>query len=121
MTLWLVKRCAVFGLMGAIGLFNVGCGQTGDDAASESATDTSHVDGAETSHAGWWCVEHGLPEEDCSMCSSRAADKFKAKGDWCEEHSRAESQCFICDPTREAKFAALYEAKFGEKPPKPTE
>jgi cobalt-zinc-cadmium efflux system membrane fusion protein len=55
------------------------------------------------------------------MCSAKAADDFKAKDDWCDEHNRAESQCFICDPSRAEKFAALYEAKFGEKPPKPTE
>ena len=70
---------------------------------------------------GYWCVEHGIPEEACSMCSSKAADDFKAKGDWCEEHSRAESQCFKCDPSRAEKYAKLYEAKFGHAPPQPTE
>jgi hypothetical protein len=55
------------------------------------------------------------------MCSAKAADACKSKGDWCDEHNRAESQCFKCDPSRAEKFAALYEAKFGEEPPKPTE
>jgi hypothetical protein len=55
------------------------------------------------------------------MCSAQAAAKFKEKDDWCEEHSRAESQCFICDPSRAEKFAKLYEAKYGEQPPKRTE
>ncbi len=50
------------------------------------------------------------------MCG--AAEKYKAKGDWCAEHNRAESQCFKCDPSRAEKFAKLYEAKFGKKPPK---
>src|SRR5262245_53472759 len=68
---------------------------------------------------GWWCSEHGVPESDCSICSSKAAADFKKKGDWCKEHNRAESQCFICDPSRAEKFAALYEAKFGKKPPTP--
>ncbi len=111
----------MLGFFAAIGLFGVGCGQTSNDAASEPNAETSHANQAGDAHAGWWCAEHGLPEEECSMCSSRAAEKFKAKGDWCEEHNRAESQCFICDPSREKKFAALYEAKIGEKPPKPTE
>lgn len=53
------------------------------------------------------------------MCG--ASEKYKAKGDWCEEHNRAESQCFKCDPSRAEKFAKLYEAKFGQKPPKPAE
>ena len=118
MTFRLIKRCVVLGF---ISLFSVGCGQSDSDAASESGTESAQVGGSGAAHAGWWCTEHGLPEEDCSMCSTNAADDFKAKGDWCEEHNRAESQCFICDSSRETKFAALYEAKFGEKPPKPTE
>ena len=44
---------------------------------------------------------------------------FKAKGDWCEKHNRPDSQCFICHPEKETEFAALYEAKYGEQPPKP--
>ena len=117
----MIKNYAMFGLLTAIGLFSVGCGQASNETATESATDTSHADQEVAAHAGWWCAEHGLPEKECSMCSSKAADSFKAKGDWCEEHNRAESQCFICDPSREKKFAALYEAKIGEEPPKPTE
>jgi hypothetical protein len=38
-----------------------------------------------------------------------------------EEHDRPESQCFTCNPELFDKFAARYEAKFGEQPPKPTE
>ncbi len=68
-------------------------------------------------HSGWWCTEHGIPEEVCSMCSSKAAADFKAKGDWCADHNRAESQCFICDPKRAEKFTALYVAKYGTQPP----
>jgi hypothetical protein len=66
---------------------------------------------------GWWCTEHGIPEEECSLCSPEAAEKLKAKGDWCEQHDRGDSQCFLCHPELEAKFAARYEAKFGKKPP----
>jgi len=44
---------------------------------------------------------------------------FKAKGDWCKEHDRPDSHCFICHPEKEAEFAALYEAKYGKKLPKP--
>ena len=68
-----------------------------------------------------WCVEHGVPESQCGQCDAKLAAEFQQKGDWCEEHNRPESQCFICRPDAEAKFAAVYEAKFGEKPPKPTE
>ena len=70
-------------------------------------------------HDGWWCSEHGMPEEVCAQCNIKLVADFKAKGDWCNEHNRPESQCFICHPEKEAEFAALYEAKFGEKAPKP--
>ena len=101
----------------------VGCGQNAETEDSPKASVPSNKahDHAAHDHGGWWCTEHGIPEEDCSMCSSKAAAKFKEKGDWCEKHSRAKSQCFICDPLRAEKYAKLYEAKFGEKPPKPTE
>jgi hypothetical protein len=65
--------------------------------------------------------EHGVPEEDCNMCGTNAAAKLKEKSDWCDKHNRAESQCFHCDPSRAERFAKLYEAGFGEKPPKPPE
>lgn len=70
-------------------------------------------------HSGWWCNEHGVPEEICSLCDSKVAAELQKKGDWCKEHDRADSQCFICHPELEAKFAAQYEAKYGKKPPKP--
>ena len=75
--------------------------------------------GDDTKHSGWWCEEHGVPESECSMCSSKVAKECKAKGDWCDKHDRAKSQCFICDPSLMEKFAAKYEAKYGKKPPVP--
>jgi hypothetical protein len=68
-------------------------------------------------HSGWWCAEHGIPEEECSMCSAKVAREAKAKGDWCKEHDRAKSQCFICDPSLKEKYAAKYRAKYGTEPP----
>jgi hypothetical protein len=75
----------------------------------------------EHDHSGYWCKEHGVPEEVCGLCNSKLAAEFQKKGDWCKEHDRPDSQCFICHPEKEGEFAALYEAKFGEKPPKATE
>src|SRR5438309_1592996 len=49
-------------------------------------------------HSGWWCDEHGVPEEMCGQCSAKAAKEAKAKGDWCSKHERPDSQCFICHP-----------------------
>ena len=68
-------------------------------------------------HGGWWCAEHGIPEEICSMCSAKYAAECKKKGDWCEKHERADSQCFICHPELKEKFVAMYRAKYGKEPP----
>ena len=104
----------------------VGCGQTTEEPAKTSQT-SAEPENAEVSevsehtHDGWWCSEHGIPEEKCGMCSATLAAEFQKKGDWCKEHDRPESQCFICHPELETQFAALYEAKYGKQPPKPTE
>ncbi len=92
-----------------------GCAGEKPVANNEASGNNTNV--AVDDHSGWWCNEHGIPEEECSMCSATAVKEFKAKGDWCEEHNRAESQCFKCDPSRAEKYAKLYEAKYGKKPP----
>lgn len=108
-----------------------GCGESRPAApeteaktdAHEHTTDTSAAEVSATAgdHSGWWCVEHGIPEDVCSMCNSKVAAEFQRKGDWCDEHDRAKSQCFHCDPALEQRFAAQYEAKYGKQPPKPVE
>ncbi len=72
-------------------------------------------------HEGWWCQEHGVPEDLCSICMSEAnaKKKFKDNGDWCKIHDRASSQCFKCDPTRYKKFEDMYIAKYNKKPEPP--
>jgi hypothetical protein len=70
-------------------------------------------------HSGWWCAEHGVPEEVCGQCNAKLAAKFQQDGDWCAKHDRPDSQCFVCHPELEATFAAKYEAKYGKQPPKP--
>jgi hypothetical protein len=107
----LTLLCALTATAVSVGI--AGCGKsTNKEAAATAASSTAH------SHEGWWCNEHGVPEEVCAQCSTKIAADFKAKGDWCAKHDRPESQCFICHPEKEAEFAALYEAKFGTKPPK---
>ena len=107
-----------------------GCGQSNSAPVKSDKQATAHTDhvhdkdAASTEkgghdHSGWWCNEHGVPEEVCAQCNSKVAADFQKKGDWCKEHDRPESQCFVCHPDLEAKFAAQYEAKFGKKPPKP--
>ena len=113
------------GLAAAISVMGLGCGKSeskvgkdGDKgvAVAEVADDHKGHD-----HSGWWCDEHGIPEEICAQCNSKVAADYKRQGDWCKEHDRPDSQCFICHPELEAKFAARYEAKYGRRPPKPEE
>ena len=94
-----------------VGCLLVGCAKPAPvTAVAETA--------AGHTHDGWWCGEHGVPEEECGLCDPKLAAKMQKEGDWCQEHKRPESQCFICHPELEAKFAARYEAKYGEPPPK---
>src|SRR5438067_499049 len=72
-------------------------------------------------HDSWWCDEHGIPEAECSMCSTKVANAFKAKGDWCDLHNRARSQCFKCEPSLKEAFAAKYRAHYPGKEPPPIE
>lgn len=95
------------------------CGKTDKSAATTNGGTQVASEGH--SHEGWWCAEHGVPEEVCALCDTTLVAGFKAKGDWCEKHNRPDSQCFVCHPEKETEFIALYEAKFGEKPPKPTD
>jgi hypothetical protein len=99
----------------AVGTF-IGCG-TSTNTATPSATPATPVASTGHSHDGWWCPEHGVPEEVCALCDASLVAGFKEKGDWCDEHDRPDSQCFICHPEKQAEFAALYEAKYGEQPP----
>ena len=122
----ILRRCFMLIPMLAIA-FVIGCG--GDASTdSESSAVEDHAESGEEhaghdheeaghNHNGWWCTEHGVPEADCALCDSKVAAAFQKKGDWCKEHNRPDSQCFECNPELQGKFASLYEAKFGEKPP----
>ncbi len=125
---WMMRVAMVVGSLAVVAMMvgMAGCGTGGDKPAEVASADgVSHEGEAEADsqdgHGDWWCAEHGVPEEDCSVCNEAAAKRYREKGDWCEEHNRAESQCFQCDPKRAEKFARLYEAKYGKKPPKPTD
>jgi hypothetical protein len=121
------------GLFAALALIVAGCSQSDNKGgqAKDSGKQVAHKDddghdhGKEGKkahdHSGWWCDEHGVPEEECSMCSAKVAKAFKDKGDWCKEHDRAKSQCFICDPSLRERYAAKHRAKYGKEPPEPTE
>lgn len=120
---WIIKpRNPSIGMLASLGITlslvalsgcNKGESISNDGRSAPAATSVDN------SHSGWWCVEHGVPEEECARCDSSLVAKFKEAGDWCKEHNRPESQCFICGPKRFDKFVARYEAKTGHKPPQP--
>ena len=97
----------------------VACNKSSEKTAAQVIDAETKVAVAGHTHEGWWCKEHGVPESVCAQCDSKLVPDFKAKGDWCGKHNRPDSQCFVCHPEKEAEFAALYEAKYGDQPPKP--
>ena len=101
----------------ALGAF-AGCTKS-TESPSQPLAPAAAVSHEGHSHDGWWCSEHGVPEEICALCDPKLVADFKAKGDWCKQHERPDSQCFECHPELEAEFAAQYEAKYGTQPPKP--
>ena len=107
--------------LGCVAAAMIGCGQPGETAATAASADEEHAAEAGRDHSGWWCPEHGIPEEVCTRCNAALIADFKEQGDWCDEHDRPDSTCFHCHPELEAKFAARYEAKYGKQPPQPTD
>jgi hypothetical protein len=106
-------------LAAALAVFAGGCGSGG--GGKQAGTDKKDKDGEKTAHSGWWCDEHGIPEDECIMCSTKLKAEAKAKGDWCK-HNRAKSQCFACDPKLKETYAARYRAKYpGKEPPPATD
>src|SRR5262245_55287203 len=101
----------VIGLASLITVMSLGCGRSADVAPTGNAAAEAH------NHGGWWCDEHGVPEEVCARCNIKLVADFKAKGDWCQDHDRPDSQCFVCHPDKQAEFAAQYQAKYGKQPP----
>ncbi len=104
-------------LLTLAGLLAAGCGKEATTGPSGAQPTTPAA--ATDDHSGWWCMEHRVPEEICAQCDPKLAAEYQKQGDWCREHRRPESQCFICSPQRAERFAAEYEAKFGDKPPTP--
>ena len=108
----------VGGLM-CLATLSLGCGKTEVDHAEHDVEPAAAMASQGHPHDGWWCDEHGVPEEVCGLCNTKMAAEFQKNGDWCADHDRPDSQCFQCHPELEAKFAAQYEAMYGKQPPKP--
>ncbi len=128
-----LSRYVGLGFLAALAFVVAGCGKVDSKGAKAGKQDTHHhgdgkhdhshdhdqakADKKVDDHSGWWCDNHGIPEEECSMCSPKAEKEAKEKGDWCKEHERALSQCFHCKPERREFYAAKHRAKLGKEPP----
>ena len=97
----------------AFTLGSVGCNRPAKSVAKNIAAKS------ELKHDSWWCQEHGVPEDECSLCNPDADARYKKEGKWCKIHDRAEEQCFKCDPARYKKYEDMYVAKYGHKPEPP--
>jgi hypothetical protein len=114
-----MRRCGILLALAAVAGFGIaGCAGEGNKGAAKKGTGGAVAKaGKGDDHSGWWCDEHGIPEDMCSMCSAKVAKECKAKGDWCDKHDRARSQCFLCEPELRERFAAMHRAKYGKEPP----
>src|SRR5262249_3950635 len=109
------------GLVVGTALLVAGCGSPPNDKGTQAKNAKKTGKSGKTADE-WWCPEHGIPEDICSLCLPEAKVKklFKDKGDWCNQHDRAKSQCFKCDPKKYEMFEAMYKEEFnGETPPRP--
>jgi hypothetical protein len=118
-------RCLGLALYLTAALVAVGCHHAEDKANKQAKAkiDTAKkTEKAVHEEHGWWCEEHGIPEDICGLCNVEYRNKKKAEGDWCELHARLKSQCFKCDPSLyEKEFEPQYVNKYGKKPPRPPE
>ena len=105
------------------GLFAVtGCGQNAGETAGggKKGKEVVKAEPKDGDGHGWWCDEHGVREEECSMCQKDVFRKLKPD-EICPKHpDRAKAQCFICNPELWEKSKAVYVAKYGKEPPEPT-
>ena len=97
-----------------------GCGpQTASTEKKGKGPDVAKATEPDDNGHGWWCDEHGVVEEDCSICQKKVFRKLKPD-EICPNHKdRAKAQCFICNPELWEKSKAVYVAKTGKQPPEP--
>lgn len=82
-------RSMVFAFVLGLAACSGGSSEPTPEHASESVVPGSYED---------WCVEHEVPESQCTRCNPSLVPAFQATGDWCAEHGMPESQCRICNP-----------------------
>jgi len=103
---YVLIACAglVLGVLGTFAFVSAG-----DPAVSEPHEhEHAHEHGEIAEGANDWCVEHRVPESECTKCHGELVARFQESGDWCAEHDLPESHCRRCNP--HLKFAQEPEA-----------
>jgi len=59
-----------------------------------------HTDGENTADSTIldWCLEHAVPESECTRCNPGLIESYKQSGDWYDGHGVPESHCRLCNP-----------------------
>jgi cobalt-zinc-cadmium efflux system membrane fusion protein len=65
---------------------------------AETATEGPSSKSSNQTVAMDWCVEHSVPESECTLCYPSLINKYKTSGDWCGGHDLPESHCRLCNP-----------------------
>jgi len=94
------KHFAIYGLTALVIIFvaAVFFNNNVRKAAATNTSEASPTSGQNAINMADWCLEHAVPESECTKCHPELIEKFKAKGDWCDEHGLPDSQCRICNP-----------------------
>jgi len=107
----------VFALVAGFALLAAGCKDTGKDGKEQAQKKAEPKEDED-----WWCKEHGVPEEVCTLCDVKLRAKIQARPqEWCALHKRAKNICFKCDPKLQEKWAQAYRDKYNKEPPEITE
>jgi len=61
-----------------------------------------------------WCVDHAVPESQCTKCNPELITHFKETGEWCAPHDLPESLCRLCNPDIEFPQESLLKPKTNE-------
>ena len=82
-------------------VLSAGCGVSSNDVAQAAPREHAAHTHAERDPDRLWCNEHGVYEDECTICDpelAAAAEERDPNRLWCNEHGVYEDECTICHP-----------------------
>ncbi len=82
-------------------VLSAGCGVSSNDVAQAAPREHAAHTHAERDPDRLWCNEHGVYEDECTICHpelAAAAEERDPNRLWCNEHGVYEDECTICHP-----------------------